>query len=172
MVQRLGVFTAVLLLALPAFCQSRAALDEFVQNWKMSKEFTLAVAELMPAEHYSFKPNPEEFSFGELMLHIAGAQAFRFAQVAGVKAPLERADKADKETALRLLKQSFDFCIDLLPKFTPEQLDRMYKVDWYQRPEVTGRQLILGMFVHTAHHRGQAEVYLRVKNIKPPAYRF
>jgi uncharacterized damage-inducible protein DinB len=27
-------------------------------------------------------------------------------------------------------------------------------------------------FTHMAHHRGQAEVYLRVKNIKPPAWRF
>jgi uncharacterized damage-inducible protein DinB len=27
-------------------------------------------------------------------------------------------------------------------------------------------------FTHTAHTRGQAEVYLRVKGIKPPDYRF
>ena len=34
------------------------------------------------------------------------------------------------------------------------------------------RELVLGMFTHTAHHRGQAEVYLRANGIKPPAYRF
>jgi uncharacterized damage-inducible protein DinB len=27
------------------------------------------------------------------------------------------------------------------------------------------------MFVHVAHHRGQAEIYLRDKSIKPPSYR-
>ncbi len=37
---------------------------------------------------------------------------------------------------------------------------------------LTGRQLVLGMFVHTAHHRGKAEVYLRANGIKPPDYRF
>jgi len=26
------------------------------------------------------------------------------------------------------------------------------------------------MFVHVAHHRGQAEIYLRDKGIKPPSY--
>jgi len=26
------------------------------------------------------------------------------------------------------------------------------------------------MYVHVAHHRGQAEVYLRDKGIKPPSY--
>ncbi len=159
-------------LSAPVLAQGRAALDEFVQNWKTSKEFTLAVAEAMPAENYDFRPNPEEFTFGALMLHIAQSQAFRFSQVAGVKFPLARAEKNDKETSLRQLRESFDFCIDLAPKLTPEQLDRMIKVDWYGRSEATGRQVVLAMFTHTAHHRGQAEVYLRAKNIKPPAYRF
>jgi uncharacterized damage-inducible protein DinB len=32
--------------------------------------------------------------------------------------------------------------------------------------------MILNMFVHTAHHRGQCEVYLRAEGIKPPDYTF
>jgi len=28
------------------------------------------------------------------------------------------------------------------------------------------------MYVHVAHHRGQAEVYLRDKGIKPPSFTF
>ena len=31
---------------------------------------------------------------------------------------------------------------------------------------------VVVIITHTAHHRGQAEVYLRVKGIKPPAYTF
>jgi hypothetical protein len=31
----------------------------FAKHWQISKEFTLAVAEAMPAESYNFKPNPE-----------------------------------------------------------------------------------------------------------------
>jgi len=27
------------------------------------------------------------------------------------------------------------------------------------------------MYVHVAHHHGQAEIYLRDKGIKPPSYR-
>lgn len=73
---------------------------------------------------------------------------------------------------LDLLNQSFDFCIGLLPKLTKEQLERSIKVDWRGRPQVTGRQSLIGMFVHAAHHRGQAEVYMRAKGIKPPLYEF
>ena len=55
--------------------------DEMAAHWKMSKEFTLAVADAMPAEFYDFKPDPEVMSFAGLMFHIASSQAFRFAQV-------------------------------------------------------------------------------------------
>ena len=36
---------------------------------------------------YGFKPNPAEMSFGSLMVHIAGSNRFRFAQVSGDTAP-------------------------------------------------------------------------------------
>jgi hypothetical protein len=35
------------------------------------------VAEAMPAESYDFKPNPEEISFGELMIEIDRQKATR-----------------------------------------------------------------------------------------------
>jgi uncharacterized damage-inducible protein DinB len=37
---------------------------------------------------------------------------------------------------------------------------------------LTGVEWLWSYFTHTAHHRGQAEVYLRLKGIKPPAYTF
>ena len=40
-----------------------------------------------------------------------------------------------------------------------------------ERPQPTGI-VLSSAFMDTAHHRGQAEVYLRVKNIKPPRYVF
>jgi uncharacterized damage-inducible protein DinB len=37
-------------------------------------------------------------------------------------------------------------------------------------PELTGWELVLNGFIHTSHHRGYAEVYLREKGITPPTY--
>ena len=62
--------------------------------------------------------------------------------------------------------------IQVLPTITPEQWGKTLKVNWKGRPEATGRQMALNMFVHVAHHRAQAEVYLRLKNIVPPTYTF
>ncbi|MBI3682283.1 MAG: DinB family protein [Acidobacteria bacterium] len=166
---------SLLLIALPmpVWAQLASTNDEFIQNWRTSREFTIAVAELMPEEKYAFRPNPEQMTFGGLMIHIASSQAVRFSQIGGVRPPAFRIhERMTKAEIIQVLRQSFDFSIALLPKFTAQQMAKSYQVDWYGRPEVTGRQLVLGMFNHTTHHRGQAEVYLRAAGIKPPDYRF
>ena len=152
-------------------------MTEFVRDWQISKQFTLDVANAMPAEFYRFKPNPEEMSFGEQMIHIAGANVFRFNQITGIKPPFAldpaKPPASDKQNVLKLLEQSFDYVIDALPKMTPEQLQRTWHIpSWKRRNDPDGRAMVLNMFVHTAHHRAQCEVYLRAKGIKPPDYTF
>ena len=151
-------------------------MAEFVRDWKISKQFTLEVAAAMPAEFYSFKPNPEEMTFGEQMVHIAGANAFRFHEITGLQPPFTFDPgkmATDKQSAIKMLDQSFDYVIRVLPAITPEQLRRTWHIpSWKGRADPDGRAMILNMFVHTAHHRAQCEVYMRVKGIKPPDYTF
>jgi uncharacterized damage-inducible protein DinB len=178
----------VLLIASSALAQSAPAtqnaqlhsvldLPEFVQDWKISRQFTLDVADAMPAEFYSFKPNPEEMSFGEQMIHIAGANVYRFHEITGIEPPFKfdptHPPATDKQSVMRTLQQSFDYVLAALPQITPEQLKHTWHIDsWKGRTDPDGRAMILNMFVHTAHHRAQCEVYMRVKGIKPPDYTF
>jgi uncharacterized damage-inducible protein DinB len=173
---------AFALLTCSVFAQT-AKLDsvldmrEFVRDWTISKQFTVDVANTMPAELYSFKPNPDEMTFGEQMVHIAGANVFRFHQITGVQPPFEfdpaHLPPTDKASAVKMLEQSFDYVIGVLPGITSEQLKRSWHVpSWKGRTDPDGRAMILNMFVHTAHHRAQCEVYMRVKGIKPPDYTF
>jgi uncharacterized damage-inducible protein DinB len=74
---------------------------------------------------------------------------------------------------LRLLNLSFGYVIDTLPEITRDQLKRTWHIpSWKGRTDPDGRAMILNMFVHTAHHRAQCDVYLRAKGIKPPDYTF
>ena len=141
----------------------------FAKHWQIAKEFTLAVAEAMPAESYDFKPNPEELSFGRLMTHIAAQNSDSCASATGTK-PLPEPAATDKQTAIKFLTDSFDKCAKTFDAMPPEQLDKeVYK---FKGQPVLAREALWYTFTHMAHHRGQAEVYLRVKNIKPPAWRF
>jgi uncharacterized damage-inducible protein DinB len=141
----------------------------FAKHWQISKDFTLAVAEAMPAEGYDFKPTAEEMSFGQLMIHIADSNSEAFADAAGTQA-LTKPSGADKQTAIKFLADSFDKCAKDFAATTPAQLDRMVEITGGR--QTTALEVIWWAFTDTAHHRGQAEVYLRLKNIKPPGYLF
>lgn len=148
----------------------------FAKHWRTAKEFTLAVAEAMPADGYDFKPNPEELSFGQLMVHIAAQNSDSCATATGSEPPPSvpsadaRPPMMDKQAAVNLLTISFDKCAKDVDAMAPQLLNKeVYK--FQGRPVLAGEALWY-TFTHMAHHRGQAEVYLRMKNIKPPAWRF
>ena len=69
---RLCVIFVVLLITRPAAAQpSMLSLDDFVRDWRISKQFTLAVARAMPEASYDFKATPKEMSFGDMMMHVS-----------------------------------------------------------------------------------------------------
>ena len=171
--KRFTILAAALALAAPVLAADDGAM--FAKHWQTSKEFTLAVADAMPATDYNFKPNEAEMSFGKVMAHIAMVNNRTFATVSGLKAP-ETPEKIaaaykdpkgvfDKEGTVQFLRDSFDFCTKALAEITPEKVDAL-------TTPLSGRERLWACFTHTAHHRGRAEVYLRIKNIKPPDYRF
>ena len=142
---------------------------EFGKHWKIARELTLAVADAMPAESYDFKPNPEEMSFGEQVAHIAGANYNYCSRINNAKSPFVKPEKYDKATVMKLAGDAFDYCSEAIGSLTDDRLNDMRGPEGRQ---VSIREVLLGVQTHMAHHRGQIEVYLRVKNIKPPTYRF
>ncbi len=172
------VFT-ILALAIPALAQTTVK-DALAKHWKTSGEFTVAVAEAMPADGYAFRVSPEEMNFGQLMAHIAAADLNGCANASGLTKPAlppkiaewakdtQKVD-VDKDTATQFLKDSFAFCDQAVAAMTPERFD---SVVGPPARKMTGYEWLWAYFTHTAHHRGQAEVYLRAKGIKPPGYAF
>jgi uncharacterized damage-inducible protein DinB len=157
-------------LVLPALAQHEGGVPPvLVDHWKTSKKYMLALAEQMPAEDYSFKPNPAEMSFGEQLAHIAGANSFFFATLSGQKDPIAKPTKFDKASVLKMLNDSYDFCIAALAGMEPERLHQTFDSP---HGKLMGMELLLLATDHTAHHRGQLIVYLRSKNIKPVDYQF
>ena len=168
----------MLALSLPALAQTTVK-DALVKHWKVTADFTIAVAEKMPADGYSFKPVPEELSFGQLMVQVAGANIGACANASGMPRPAvppaiaaslkDESGAVDKAAAVQFLRTTFDFCNQAVAAMTPEKLDAVVGP---ANRKMTAFEWLWAYFTHTAHHRGQAEVYLRVKGIKPPDYTF
>jgi uncharacterized damage-inducible protein DinB len=160
------------LLLLAADTAPLPSTAEWVHDWEVQRDFTLAVAEKMPAKDYAFQATPEEMGFGRMMVHLANAISYNFEKISGEKARIKTEPPYDKPEVLGFVRESFDYVIRVLPKIPETRLAASYDVNWEGRKQATGRQIALAMFAHTAHHRAQLEVYLRLKGIEPPTYTF
>ncbi|HEX4229658.1 MAG TPA: DinB family protein [Bryobacteraceae bacterium] len=160
--------------ALPASSADGASdhkvVDELVKHWTTSKELSLAVANAMPEDDYSFKATSPEMSFGEQMNHIAAADSYYCSAAAGTKGPIKGkpADNS-RSAAIKNLNVAYDYCIDSIKEMSDASLQKSIST---KNGTTTPFELFWGGFTHAAHHRGQAEVYLRLKGITPPEYKF
>ena len=159
---------------------SKALRDSFAAHWLDTKEYTLAVLDAMPADGFDSRPNAAQRTFGEQLIHLARANNayFRGFDVVPAPAPLdatqEELDKlvspSDKAAVRRYVEASFDYGTEVLGNLTQELLTG--DVTLFGRQPHTGTDVFLRAYMHTAHHRGQIVVYLRVKGITPPAWQF
>ncbi|MGA2183129.1 MAG: DinB family protein [Bryobacteraceae bacterium] len=143
--------------------------DVFAKHWKTAGDYTVAIAEQMPAESYSFKPVPEQMSFAEQLVHIVGANNYFFSMLTGDKAPQEKPASLDKDNVVKFVRASFDWASAELAKVTDEQMHKTYPMEGQQ---MSGHEVLMLAWDHTTHHRGQLIVYLRLKGIKPTDYKF
>jgi uncharacterized damage-inducible protein DinB len=140
---------------------------EYARHWAALSELSVAVAQAMPADQFAFRPHPESMDFGQLMSHIATTN-FQFC--AGLKdaEPPAMPSAKSKDEVIKFLQDSFQFCSSVINGMTEEQFEKIHNSPDGRMP---GRDVLLAMYIHVAHHRGQAEIYLRNKGIKPPQYR-
>lgn len=143
------------------------AAGEYAKHFEALRKLSVAVAEAMPAKEYGFRPHSESMDFGALMSHIATTN-YQFC--AGLKDsnPPTLPSPTEKEAVVKFLADSFEYCGAVIPALTEEQLTKAHDSPDGHLP---GREILLAMYVHVAHHRGQAEIYLRDKGIRPPSYR-
>ena len=163
----LALAVLLMLSLLPAGAASPAnAAGEYAKHFGALSKLSIAVAQAMPPDQYAFKPHPESMNFGELLSHIA-ATNYQFC--AGLKdsAPPTFPSATEKDAIVKFLSDSFDYCSTVIPNLTEEQLSQVHSSPDGRLP---GREILLAMYIHVAHHRGQAEIYLRDKGIRPPSY--
>jgi uncharacterized damage-inducible protein DinB len=143
------------------------AAGEYAKHFGALTQLSVAVAEAMPAAKYGFKPHPESMDFGQLMSHLATTN-YQFC--AGLKdaASPELPKPTDKAGIVKFLSDSFEYCSGIIPSLTDAQLQQGHNSPDGHLP---GRDVLLAMYIRVAHHRGQAEIYLRDNGIKPPGYR-
>ncbi len=127
-------------------------------------------ADRMPEADYGFKAAPDIRTFGQLIGHIADAQA-RFCAIAGGTAqPTESIEKTKtaKADIVAALKASFDTCDAVFNALGDDDMSKNVSMGrGAPRSKIaTLWQFIIG---HSNEEYGYLSVYMRIKGIVPPS---
>ena len=145
-------------------------LNASIIKLKHAKDYTIKVAELMPEGKYSFKPTPDEMTFGEQLLHLSGNMAWLSSSyLAKTESPALKIDTPclKKACIISNLAKTYDYTINLLQKFDPAHLADTVS---FFAGTINKLQVLNLLNDHQTHHRAQLLVYLRLNKIKPPEY--
>ncbi|HSB94430.1 MAG TPA: DinB family protein [Flavitalea sp.] len=131
----------------------------------------MQLANAIPADKYSYTPQPGVRSVAEVCAHIVSANYF-FASKIGGKVPadvkmetLEKDLKA-KDAIEKELKRSYDVIIDAI-KNTPDGV-LPNKVEFPFPGDFTSMSAIMIALGHSNEHLGQLIAYARMNGITPP----
>jgi uncharacterized damage-inducible protein DinB len=139
---------------------------ETKQAYTAIKNNLTRMADKMPEDQYGFRPAPEVRTFGELVGHVADAQAGICSMVSGEKKAVNAGAKTTKADLVAALKESFVVCDAVYDAMTDARGVETVKMGPNDRTK-------LGVLAYNTTHSneeyGYMAVYLRLKGIVPPS---
>src|ERR1700758_1377271 len=127
-----------------------------------------AAVEMMPADKFSFKPTPQQISFGHLVAHVVSSNYYLCAKASDQAQPkVKEAKETDsKDDLVAALKSSFDFCTLALAKVDDSKLGDTIQA--YGGREVPRHWALIALTNDWADHYGATAMYLRLNGLLPP----
>lgn len=171
----------LMLLMVPAFLTTATARAqvapkgtgfraEYLAELSVAEDHLVRLAEVIPAEKYTWRPARGVRSFSEVFLHVAGSN-FNLPRTLGVvpKDGMLTADywtsTTDKAKIVADLKQSFAFLRAGIEKLTDADAEK--RMPWFDG-ENSYRGILYFFTRHTGEHTGQLIAYARFNGIVPP----
>lgn len=155
--------------AAPAAPASSGFTAEVLKELADLEKKTVALAEAIPQEKYSWRPGAGVRSIGEVYGHITAGN-YTITRNLGVKAPagldLRNIEKVtDKAQIVAALKQSFADVRAGINALPAGDLDRTVKLFG---SDSSVRNVLFILSVHISEHLGQSIAYARSAGVVPP----
>jgi len=175
---------ALALSALPAHTQNQVKKQALkppespsqvlLDSWNDIGRKLTAMAEDFPEDKYDFKPNPEERSFAEQLLHAANANYFFIDPFIGKKAPEgdpKRDQYKSKADVVAFVKKSFADGAALIKEKGDQGMSELALDPFSKDQQVRMSDQAWGFIEHSGEHYGQLVVYYRMAGLVPPESR-
>jgi uncharacterized damage-inducible protein DinB len=146
----------------PVATAARLILQRFQNN-------TIAAVEAMPADKFTYKPTPDQITFGHLAAHIASSNDLFCSKAADVPAPNvdEPKETDSKDQLVAAVKASFTFCSDALSKMDDSKLGDT--IELFPGRQFPRSVAVLAIASSMSDHYAAAAMYLRLNGILPPS---
>lgn len=129
----------------------------------------VAAADEMPTDKYSYRPTPDQMTFGHLVMHIAESNESLCSKISGMEAPshAKLADTDPKDTLVDALKNSFSFCSTALAKVNDADLGQ--SVQLFGGRSFTKAFAMIALTDDLYDHYSAQAAYLRLNGKLPPS---
>jgi len=165
-------YLQILIIIMCSFVSTAQSVDvksAFLEKWENSKNYLMAIAEVMPEKDYDFKHTERQRSFKEQLVHIKenitwlSTSYFTTKEYSRDTSPLPET----KAETIKLINDAFKESSEIIKNTPNEELASI--VDFFAGPK-SKLQILNLLQDHVTHHRGQLIVYLNLKNMIPPKY--
>lgn len=157
-----------LVLASPALAQRADVKGEVLKDWVTLKGTMVKIAAEMPEDKYGYRTTPPQRTYGEHVLHVAGANLNFLKALGGTPAaPAVNLKAASKAEIIKALEAAFDYGTALIEQQTPDSMLEIVKAGFLG--ETSRARLVYFLIGHTWDTYGQMAVYLRMNGHVPPA---
>ena len=141
---------------------------------KETADKVIQLADAMPSEDYTWRPEEGVRSIGEVYVHIAVVN-YMFLSYLGATLPKEIKPNSEnedlektitnKEDIINLVKKSFDDAQKFLSGYKDTDFDTMVELPF---GKFTKAQILMLTATHPHEHLGQSIAYARTNHIVPP----
>jgi uncharacterized damage-inducible protein DinB len=155
-------------------------------SYRTVRKNTIAIAEEIPADQYSFKAAPDTMSVGEMLAHLAAAYQWHrevhtshqpsidFAFFTAVSQKTKEDEKAlaakGKDAIVQALRDRGEAFASFLESLDEQTLAETVSFT-DPLPSKSRFEMLLGVKEHEMHHRGQLMLIQRILGMVPPLTR-
>lgn len=148
-------------------------LQMFSVRMKSIETHCYEIFKSLPTSDFNFQPTPEIMSFGKLFSHI-GLGLEIYSGVLDGSTPDKEPDSTNRSNVLAYLENGFSHFSKVLSNQKGKNIFSFNHQYPDEEPWKEFRiiEIVMMSYNHVTHHKAQATVYLRLKSITPPKWRF
>ena len=170
-------FFSAAYLANKNYAQKKQRQAEFIKMyapiWNEATAQVIEIGKAMPEDKFSYRPSGESKTFAEQLVHIANSSyVLSQLMLKGKKVEMNEPDanKMSKEEVLAFVKEKMDDASLVMASLTEAELKEVVKT--FAGNEMPKQQAVIWIHDHVTNHKAKANLYVRMNEIDPPAYRY